>query len=172
MFTTGWSKETVNYHFSLTGPEIKKSGKTQWFLASLHKGGFDILMSKTSQVKQILPFRVGNVWSRCLPHHLESVLRYHPSSAPKRTKQNSNFFFCTGYFLTIDLPWQFASHMAVLWETDHPAPHLIRQNYVDLVEQISPSNSFMLWNNRSPCPSSPSSSPSSSSLAAPPWSTC
>ena len=37
MYTTGCSKETVTYHFSLTGPEIKKNGKTRWFLASLHR---------------------------------------------------------------------------------------------------------------------------------------
>ena len=34
---TEWSKETVTYNFSLTDLEIKKNGKTQWFLASLHR---------------------------------------------------------------------------------------------------------------------------------------
>ena len=59
---------------------------------------------------------------------------------PKELKQNSYFcfFLVQAIVLTVNSPGKFASRAARLWEADHPAPHLIRQNDVHF-------RSFLMW---------------------------
>ena len=64
---TGWSKETVDYKFLLTGPNFFKSVITQWFLESLYRevlvfwcfknarcGAWNFAFPRFSNIKRLL----------------------------------------------------------------------------------------------------------------------